>query len=291
MGMEAKYVANTVMVPQQRSDYAIDLNGDGRVDNQLGNIIGALTGAGLNTQDGVNNAIMQGNLILLLDQTGSDLTNNDCAAAKVQVGKQMTMPAPKFDGSDTLTVDTSIGGGSLFGKITSSAFVSNNPATATTNYQISIQLPLVSGAAPVQLNISGARISFTKMGNGLMKGQINGAIKSTDVQNTIIPNVANLLTMRLMTDPTSSTSMQIKQLFDVGDGNGGNCTNPDGSMGVPNDGKIATCEVSMNSIIKNVLAPDVQMFDASGNYKPNAANTMKDSLSLGLAFTAVQASF
>ena len=33
------------------------------------------------------------------------------------------------------------------------------------------------------------------------------------------------------------------------------------------------------------------MFDASGNYKPNKDNTVKDSLSLGLSFTMVGATF
>ena len=33
------------------------------------------------------------------------------------------------------------------------------------------------------------------------------------------------------------------------------------------------------------------MFDATGAYKPNKDNTTKDSLSLGLAFTAVGATF
>ena len=33
------------------------------------------------------------------------------------------------------------------------------------------------------------------------------------------------------------------------------------------------------------------MFDASGNYNPNKDNTQKDSLSLGLAFSAVTATF
>jgi peptide deformylase len=33
------------------------------------------------------------------------------------------------------------------------------------------------------------------------------------------------------------------------------------------------------------------MFDANGAYKPNKDNTVKDALSLGLSFTAVQASY
>jgi hypothetical protein len=33
------------------------------------------------------------------------------------------------------------------------------------------------------------------------------------------------------------------------------------------------------------------MFDSAGNYHPSADNTMRDSLSLGVAFTAVKAQF
>jgi len=53
-----------------------------------------------------------------------------------------------------------------------------------------------------------------------------------------------------------------------------------------NDGKIDTCEVQGNSIIMAVLAPDVKIYDANGNYAPTATGT-KDSLSLGIGFTAV----
>src|SRR5437588_10867844 len=63
---KAQYVTNTVTVPQQRSDFAIDLNGDGRVDNQLGNIIGALEGQMLHVQDGVTQAVADGTLIVLV---------------------------------------------------------------------------------------------------------------------------------------------------------------------------------------------------------------------------------
>src|SRR4051795_2313357 len=87
MGAQAKYVASTLLVPQQRSDYAMDLNGDGKTDNQLGNIIGALTAQNLNTQQGVDDAIAMGNVVLLLDEVASDLTNNDAAGVTVKVGQ------------------------------------------------------------------------------------------------------------------------------------------------------------------------------------------------------------
>jgi hypothetical protein len=120
------------------------------------------------------------------------------------------------------------------------------------------------------------------MSGGLMAGQINGAIKNTDVQNNIIPNVAMLLDQRVTANPTGSTEKQILQIFDIG------C---DGMPQYKGDGHIEVCEVADNSIIKNVLNPDVQMFDANGNYHPNPANTMRDSLSLGLGFAGVKASY
>ena len=60
---------------------------------------------------------------------------------------------------------------------------------------------------------------------------------------------------------------------------------------VKGDRKIDVCEVATAGLIQNVLAPDIQMFDANGNYHPNPDNTHKDSLSLGLGFSAVTATF
>jgi hypothetical protein len=65
-----------------------------------------------------------------------------------------------------------------------------------------------------------------------------------------------------------------------------------GTCAQAGDGVISTCEVATNSIIKNILAPDVQMFSNDGlTYAPNPANTHKDSLSVGVGFTAVKATF
>jgi hypothetical protein len=69
------------------------------------------------------------------------------------------------------------------------------------------------------------------------------------------------------------------------------CQNLDGSCAKAKDGIISDCEVATNGIMRNLLAPDVQMFDAAGNYHPNPSNTSPDSLSIGYAFTAVPASF
>jgi hypothetical protein len=294
MANPVKYVANTLTVPMDRMQFGMDLNGDGKVDNQLGNIIGALSANNLNTQDGVDQAVCKGSVILLTTVTSADATyqNDSATGALVQIGKQINYTGPmmcaagsggpKYDGSDALMLDSNFAGAQFAGRISNGLYSSNSPVTTTHPVTVSLQLPLVSGAAPVQLTIIGAHIQFRTQSGGLMSGQINGAIKATDVQNTIIPNVATLLDMRVTTNPTGSTEKQILQIFDIG------CT---GHPEYKGDGHIETCEVSDNSIIKNVLNPDVQMFDSAGNYHPNPANTTRDSLSLGLGFTAVKASF
>ncbi|MFI5289284.1 MAG: hypothetical protein ACHQ17_06535 [Polyangia bacterium] len=296
-GTDLKFVANSLTVPATKNDFAVDLDGDGVPDNALGRIIAALNSQNLMTQDGVNKAVADGSVVLLMDETADSTSMSSCAEVKVAIGNTPAAP-PKYDGSDTFTVKSQ--SGDLKGQITNSAFTSlPAPVTATTPYTMSLQLPLVSGSAPVDLEITGARLSFTNAGGGIMKGQINGAIKNSDVQGKIIPSVAGILQMKVAADPTSSTNMQILGLFDTGGtadpACNGACKNPDGTCAVANDKKIDICEVSTNTIIKGVLAPDVQLFDASGNYKPTkkgaAGYTMADSLSLGLSFTAVKASF
>jgi hypothetical protein len=291
-----QYVANTLTVPMERQQFGMDLNGDGKADNQLGNIIGALSAQNLDTQMGVDQSVCKGQVLLLAKVTSPDSTyQSDMtgSGALVQVGKQFAYvdtnadgkcgagdTTPKYDGTDTFMADTSFSGAQFAGRISNGLFSSNSPVTTTHPVTVSLQLPLVAGAAPVQLSIIGAHIQFRTMAGGLMAGQINGAIKSTDVMNTIIPNVAQLLDQRVTANPNGSTEKQILQIFDIG------C---DGMPQLKGDGHIATCEVADNSIIKNVLNPDVQMFDAQGNYHPNPANTTRDSLSLGLGFTAVKA--
>lgn len=301
-GNTAKYVTNAVMVPMQRQDYAIDLNGDGRIDNQLGNIIGALQAQNLDVQGGVNTAVTNGTLILLMSETSGDATfqSDSCAASTVQIGKSMMNP--DYSGNGTFTLDSGQQGGTFAGPIKAGKFSSAPPSTTKKPVTLSIQLPLVTGAAPVTLKVIGGHLQYTRGADGKVNGgQLHGAIKADDVQMNIIPNVATLLTNRVKADPTSSTNMQILSIFDNGGKadaacGGTACKNPaygdrPGMCAAPHDNIIDTCEVSTAQIIQNVLSPDVQMFDASGNYAPSAANTMKDSLSLGLAFTAVKASF
>jgi hypothetical protein len=118
------------------------------------------------------------------------------------------------------------------------------------------------------LPVTAGALSYSDVG-GVLTGQLNGAIKQTDVDNTIIPAVATLLNEELHM-PNASAEIAA---FDT---NG--------------DGTITAAEVMNNPIISSVIKADVQLFQ-NGVYDPNPANTAPDSLSIGLQLTAVQATF
>ncbi|HEX9102183.1 MAG TPA: hypothetical protein VF997_08275 [Polyangia bacterium] len=306
---KAQYVVNTVLVPTTSAkDYGIDLNGDTRVDNQLGQIIVTLAGQGLNVQDGVNQALMGGSLILLLGESSTDAAfqSDSCGTTTLQLGTKVT-GAPDFSGMGHFTPDGTQPASTFNGPITGGKFNSAPPATTTHPVTAGVTLPLVAGQTPVPIILQGAHLQYTRSSAGMVTGgQLQGGIKSTDVQLHIVPAVASLLTNKLQTDnPQTSTDMQISSLFDTGGKAdpacaAGTCKNPTdgdgdparkGMCAVKGDKIIDVCEVSTNGLVTNLLAPDVQLFNSAGMYAPNKDNTMKDSLSVGLGFTAVGATF
>ena len=162
-----------------------------------------------------------------------------------------------------------------------------DPAFAKVPNEVQIQIPLF---ANVPVNLVGARLQVTYATPNLVQGRINGAVRKVELDTHVIPALAAQLSL------LAPFSSEIQSLFDNGgapDPACGNqtCRNANGSCAKSGDLVIDPCEVGTNAIIKNVLAPDVQLFDAAGNYAPNPLNTARDSLSVGIAFSAVPASF
>jgi hypothetical protein len=292
---DKKFVLDTLVMPPTRSDYALDLNGDGKADNQLGNIVNVLAGRDLNPQPSVDKAIAAGSLIVLVDAKSSDPMHaaDSCTTTTVGLGKSVTPPVD-FSGAGTFAIDPMAQGGSFTGRITNSIFTANPSVTSTNPVTIEMKIPLVAGSDPIDLKVVAAQVKFKYEGTKLTGGQLNGAIKVTDVNTIIVPKVAELLNHQIDTDPSGSA--QVVAIFDTGgDGTGpdcpNSCENPDKTCGIKGNHKIDVCEVATSPVIKGVLKGDVQLYDASGNYKPSAANATPDSLSIGLGFTAVKGTF
>ena len=292
--IKKQFVVNSLQVPQQRADYAYDLNGDGKPDNQFGNIIGALAAQNIDSQTPVDSAIAGGTDVILIDEISGDatFTTDACAASSVYPG--INHGSPKFDGTDVFAIDPSKQPAGLF---RGSIFVSGcdsapPPQTAGAPVKLLVRLPLFGSLSPLEMTLTGAHLKYKLTGNNLMQGQINGAVRKAEVDHSLIPQMAANFDALAQTGTSQGT--QLLAIFDTGGDPsaacGATCQNLDGSCAASGDHMISDCEVATNAIIKNVLAPDVQMCTA-GRYAPSAANSVKDSLSIGLAFTAVPATF
>ncbi len=302
-----QYVFDTFTLPQQASDLAFDLTGSGHPVNQYGAIISGLSQQGSQPQLGVDAELQSGQLVMLLSESSVDASrqNDSCAAAALVTGAPVTMPP-----TAGATYTAGNGSGEFAGPIVSGTFDSADPATTKMPVSMLMPLPIMT-ISPISVPIVGAHVRFSDVGGRIMAGQINGAVKQTDVDNIIIPAMAESLEKKIAMDQAggglTSTDMSLLLSFDTGGRSGptklgcsngcaSTCQNPNTGANacgcaVAGDNRIDECEVATNSTIEATYAPDVQMFDASGNYAPNPTSTHKDSLSFGLAFTALPAHF
>lgn len=301
---KAQYVANMVSVPTMQSDFAIDLDGDRKPDNNLGLIIMTLNSENLMVQQGVTDAVTMGQLVILASETSTDATYQSDSCASVQIVEGKSTTSPDFSGTGSFTVATTddkgnaIQPGSFDGAIKAGKFASASPVTTKAPVTMSLSLPLVAGAPALDLTVNAAQVEFTRNAAGTVSGgEIHGVIKNSDVQSKLIPGVATILTTKISGTP-DSTTMQISSIFDTGgtpDTTGkcmGTCYSSDTMMcAKKGDGKIDTCEVATSSLVQQLLSPDVQMYASDGvTYKPTP-NGKPDSLSLGLGFSLVGAKF
>jgi len=252
-------------------DVSFDLDGDGTADNKLGAIISGLAAVNLTPQTSADTSVAKGSLVLLMEETSTDATQQQANNAGVKLSLALAATAdPKYDGTDKFMIDGGNSTAQFLGNVSAGVFTSNNPATATTPVTLNIALPLVDGQAALIIPVTAGRVTFKRGADGkITGGQINGALRKEDVDAKILPAVAMLVTAQVQA-PGASAAIK---MFDAN-----------------NDGTVTVEELKANALISNFLAPDIQLFE-NGVYKPNPAKTVKDSLSLGLGFTAVAATF
>jgi hypothetical protein len=294
---KVQLVASEIMLPLMRTDYAIDLNGDGKLDNQLQALVAVLKSQGTDANKQIQNGILNGDQVLLVEQMSNDstYTSDACSAVNVYTGK--AHPMPNLMGGGSFTIDSTVPAGNFTGTIAMSEFTSVLPENQATPVTLTLDLVMFPMRI-LSLPLIGAHVSVTRDTLGNVSGQIQGAIKKDDVQKTILPTFAAQVQEQVMNNPNDPNSQSLLKFFDDG-GNpdadascGTACKNSDGSCAKANDGKIDICEVTSNGVVQNVMQSDVQMFTDDGSmYKPNPANTHKDSMSLGISFKAVQATF
>ncbi len=285
-GDHNQYVVDSVTIPlnsSQAEDLGFDLDNDGTVDNQLGNILSALIQAGgsgtLDLQGSIDTSVDAGEILLLADVQATSLTSAANVGFSLHLGDNPT-PAPCTDPLDPLTCRQHLDGNGTFDVAADSpddVTVGGNIVGGTFNGgpgNLALQITLSEGM-PINLSLIEARarltgITATEIGDAI----IGGAIPQEDIDNEVIPAVHGTVEGIIEEDCTGSgadcgctadsTGLTLLGIFD----DNGDCMIP-------------LTEIQQNSLIMTLLRSDV---DTDGDGE-------EDALSVGVGATAVAATY
>lgn len=286
-GTHNGYVLDSLVVPAsnaQATSVAVDVDGDGRKENALGNLLATLAGFDLDLQSAVDEQLVQGGVIILADVQATDLSAATGVGLQVFLGENPD-PAACASAEDTVCGGHLEGGASFDIGTDYDALVVGNIVGGQFEGgpgEVTIELALAADST-VPVRLVGARVEMGVSAGALTSGKMGGAIRSEDIDNELIPAVATLIN-NIVAEcvpegenccEADSSGEQVLTLFDA-------------------DGD---CEVTVEELLASDLVdgtirnPDLDLFDGdSDTFNPNQDGE-KDSISLGVGFTAVSGSF
>ncbi len=294
-GTDSGFVAATISVPAssgQAGAFALDIDGDNDADNSLGQSLGLLGGMGIDLQGSVGDSVNAGSVIILANLKATALDNANGVGLTFHLGSNpSTAPCTDpeisdtcgkhLDGATSFDVDPAGPSDALIGgQLLGGGFETKKSGT------VRLELELVSGQPKIVINLIGARAQFSvsAAGDMLMDGILGGAITEAEAQTNILPVIVGLVRTTVMEDCTlgppmccpDGTGKTLLDLFDPDD-EGADC-------------QVSAMQVENNAIVSSILSPDIDLLDASGAFNP-LDDGVDDSISLGLGFTGVKATF
>lgn len=284
-GTNYQFVADTITIPtmgNQASQFALDIDGNGSGDNQLGEVIVLFSAqADLGIQTSVNDQVSGGQLLYIANIDAADVTDTASADLNMWLGEDCDFPrnpADNFSGSELFQVTGTSPTNNMVAGPIASGVMDFGPGN------MSLVVP-ITGVGNIVLPLWGARITGDLTATTITNGIMGGGIKDEDVQNILIPALAQTIALQVsenctgtmtpdcMCDPNSSGQDLVNLLDSSGD-----------------------CQISLdevrNSLIGSLLAPDIDLFDSNnGDAFDPMKDGIKDSLSLGVGFTMLGAQF
>jgi hypothetical protein len=252
-----QYVVTAMNVPTDATEaeaFGFDLDGDGTIDNQIGNIFSALLQVGgFQPQSATDAAIASGDLILLVTAVPCE---DRCVSTFSGVADGDGFAVSPGTPTDGIVHGQTVG-----------PLYTGGPG--------SLVLEMPFPEVPVVIELDEARVELALDGTGLaVPSKLGGAIPDAQVQSDLIPGMHTGIAAQIATDCTG-----------VGDSCG--CT--DGSDGATfigifdenGDCAVPLDEFRSNSLTETLMRPDL---DTDGD-------DVADALSVGVGLTAEAASF
>jgi hypothetical protein len=244
-GVTYRFAVDRLRMPMHRAaEWSIDLNGDGKLYNQLGNIAGEL--AANSDFEAPDDLVASGALAPVLEITTDDprLMNDETVGVR-------------FLAVDGAHADV------LGGRLRNGVLHTNLPRQQLAPAFAPIQLPLFIDADPIAVEALGIEVDLATDGKRGFDGALHGALRPPAYRYAAYAGMLQMLASR------PEEHLCWMRLFDL-----------------DQDGKVDYDEFQMDSIIKAILVPDVQLFGDDGAWAPSPLNQGRDSLSLGFGFHA-----
>jgi len=291
-GNNQQYIVDSIALPVTTLEYATDLDGNGTLDNQFAVFLSVLRQFGINLQNNINNLTWGGSTVLLFDVPPIERPKDP-----VTLYQGVPTGQPDFSGSGHYTVDSKQQVASFpDGKRTKTTYAYLAPRlkeppvlkmyVKSPDGLASFTLPLVSHRLLVEIYENNGKPI-------MMTGTLQGSLRKSDLEKGFVAEVARYMENVLQQPPGKiqpGVQTVIRNMFDTG-GPNGYCKGSDGVIGLPEDGKIAPCEILENYGMKKAFVPDIQVYDDQGAYNPTPTPAKLDSLSFGLQFWGTPATF
>lgn len=290
----SQFVAKQLTLPSLTRSYAMDLDGDGSRDNHFQPLFAGLQAAGFHPQALVNNMVTRGKGMTLVEVLGSARTSGCSATVRLQPALQPATP-PKYDGKDAFSVQPGHSALSLEGTVADGTLGTTLPADlqSTEVTPLRIYINLIDGVT-VPLDLYGVQLEGTMSDDGTLEGELHAVLRKQDIDEQIIPAMAQALTAKVHKDPADPMAQAIVSFFEDPDSatSKAKCeAEPERCCAQsPTTCDISVAELRENTLLMQSLEPDVQMFQ-DGVWNPTPEGTAKDSLSIGFGISAVPASF
>ena len=176
-GVTYRFAVDAIALPQQRLDFADDLNGDGRADDQLGNVVGVLAGQ-MALTSGIDDMLGSGTLAPVVEITTDDPALRDDPTVGVRfLGR---------DGAPADELGASLQGGRL---------VSNRTATLRHPATAMLALPLLADADPLPLPVIGLELELQPDATGFT-GALHGAFASETIAQPVAAGFQQMIAAR-----------------------------------------------------------------------------------------------
>jgi hypothetical protein len=273
------YVMDAVQIPEtiaEANALALDLDGDGQPDNALGGMLAALHDqADLPIAAAHLQAVVSGRALTLVGIEGIALAEGGAAPVLVSPGSDLDDdPGDNFSGSEPFERAPLEGAdGELPGTLARNGRLRAGPG------EMPVLLALTGDPSEVAvLRGVGGRIDCLASAEGLAEGRLGVAFSDDEVNTRLIPSMAIGLDAVVQRDcpeelcEPGSPGEEVATFFDDNE-----------------DLRITAEELLANSLISSTIGnPDLDLLDEDGDYNPDV-DGVKDSLSVGLGFTAVRA--